>query len=152
MLKKIKAMLNGKTKVESVDKKHDISLAVTALMVEIMHSDDVLDKAEHNVIIKAVSKRFDLSDSEVETLIKKAKHTNTKATDFHQFTSQIKDGFSTEERIDFLKELWLIAMADGVVDSYEEHLIRRIANLIGVYHGEFIQAKIQARNSSQGTE
>ncbi|MDQ6983718.1 MAG: TerB family tellurite resistance protein [Ghiorsea sp.] len=42
----------------------------------------------------------------------------------------------------------MVAMADGKVDSYEEHMIRKLAKLIGVYHGEFIQAKIDARESS----
>ncbi len=152
MLTKIKAMLKNSTQTSATDKKHDISLAVTALMVEIMSSDDKLDAAEHDEIIKAVTRRFSLSDDDVETLITEAKHTSAEATDLHQFTSLIKDSFATEERIELLTELWQIAMADGVVDSYEEHLIRRIANLIGVYHGEFIEAKIQARSANPDTE
>jgi uncharacterized tellurite resistance protein B-like protein len=83
----------------------------------------------------------------VQSLVKKAQDASAEATDFHQFSSQIKDNYTTEERISFLKDLWKIAMTDGHIDPHEEHLIRRIANLIGVYHEEFIQAKISARES-----
>ena len=148
MLQKLKAMWNSDSKDDSSDKKHDISLAVTAVMVEIMHIDGKLDEAEHNEIITAVEKRFSLSTDEVHELVEKAKKAQADATDMHRFTSQIIKHYSTEERIDFLKQLWQIAMADGHVDPYEEQLIRRTAELIGVYHREFIQAKIAAKKEA----
>ncbi|MFC1567678.1 TerB family tellurite resistance protein [Pseudomonadota bacterium] len=145
MLQKIKAMWKGRSKDEPASKEHNISLAVTAVMVEIMHIDGKLDEAEHNEIITAVEKRFEISTDEVHKLVEKAKVEKANATDMHRFTSQIIKHYSTEERIDFLKDLWQIAMADGHIDPYEEQLIRRTAKLIGVYHKEFIQAKIAAR-------
>ncbi|MDT8376350.1 MAG: TerB family tellurite resistance protein [Mariprofundaceae bacterium] len=148
MLQKLKAMWRGTPKNESAGKGHDISLAVTAVMVEIMHIDGKLEEAEHNEIIMAVEKRFGLATEEVHELVEKAKRKTASATDLHQFTSKIIQHYSTEERIDFLQELWQIAMADGHVDPHEEQLIRRTAELIGVYHREFIQAKIAARKES----
>ncbi|MCF7820816.1 MAG: TerB family tellurite resistance protein [Mariprofundaceae bacterium] len=148
MLQKIKDMWSGDSKDDSADKGHEISLAVTAVMIEIMHIDGKLEEAERNEIIRAVEKRFGLSTSEVHALVEKARVEKANATDMHRFTSQIIKHYSTEERIEFLKELWQIAMADGHVDPYEEQLIRRTAELIGVYHKEFIQAKIAAREAS----
>ncbi|MDX8390283.1 MAG: TerB family tellurite resistance protein [Mariprofundaceae bacterium] len=150
MLSKIKALFTDSAKVESTHKKHDISLAVTAMMIEIMNIDGKLEAVEHNEIINAIERRFGLSNREVEMLIEDAKHARNNSADLHQFTSLIIDCFSMEERIDFLKELWQIAMVDGSVDPYEEQLIRRISGLIGVYHGDFIQAKIQARENVRG--
>jgi uncharacterized tellurite resistance protein B-like protein len=148
MLQKIKDMWKGSSKDEPVSKEHDISLAVTAVMIEIMHIDGKLEEAEHNEIIMAVEKRFGLPAEEVHELVERAKIEKANATDMHRFTSQIIKHYSTEERIDFLKDLWQIAMADGHVDPYEEQLIRRTAELVGVYHKEFIQAKIAARKES----
>ncbi len=147
MFSKIKALFAEESK-EPEKKEHTIALAVTALMIEIMQADDEIDANERHTIFTAIEKRFDLSHAEVETLIEDATDAQNKAMDLHQFTSLIIDHFSTEERIDILKELWMVAMADGKVDSYEEHMIRKLAKLIGVYHGEFIQAKIDARESS----
>ncbi len=147
MFSKLKALFVEEKK-NPENKEHDISLAVTAVMIEIMNADDKLEDAEHQTIFTAIEQRFQLGHDEVEALIAEAKAAQDKAMDLHQFTSLIIDHFSTEERIDILKELWLVAMADGKVDAYEEHLIRRLAKLIGVYHSEFIQAKIDARNES----
>ena len=146
MLNKIKQLLQTKTSTPEADKQ-DISLAVTALMLEIMHSDDNLDAREKQIIQHTLKKSFNLNEDEVESLIREAETHTSNATDFHQYTSQIKDNYTPEERIDFLTNLWQVAMADGHVDNDEEHLIRRIANLIGIYHHEFIQAKLQARDS-----
>lgn len=148
MFSKLKSLFNEKEEQKPEDKTHNISLAVTAVMIEIMNADDELDNNEHDAIFTAIEKRFNLSHEEVDALIVEAKAAQDKAMDLHQFTSLIIDHFSTEERIDILKELWLVAMADGKVDSYEEHMIRKLAKLIGVYHGEFIQAKIDAREGS----
>ncbi len=147
MFSKLKALFTEEEKKPKT-KEHDISLAVTAVMIEIMNADDKLEDAEHQTIFTAIEKRFKLNHEEVEALIVEAKAAQDKAMNLHQFTSLIIDHFSTEERIDILKELWLVAMADGKIDSYEEHMIRKLAKLIGVYHGEFIQAKIDARNES----
>lgn len=147
MLKKLKALFTDASHEEPTRKKHDISLAITALMVEIMYIDGKLDAAESQTIFEAVSRRFSLAKNEVDVLIEEAKIAHETATDFHQYTSLIAAHYSTEERIDFLSELWQIAMADGHIDAYEEQLIRRLANLLGVYHAEFIQAKQQARQA-----
>ncbi len=148
MLKKLKAMWSEDDDSDSSKRKHDISLAVTAVMVEIMHIDGKLDKAEHDAVIVAIERRFALPASEIHALIEKAKKATAKASDLHQFTSQIIKHYSTGERIEIIKELWQIAMADGQIDPHEEQLIRRTAELIGVYHKEFIQAKIAAREES----
>jgi len=151
MFNTIKKLLSGKNNQEPKQQKHDISLAVTAMMIEIMRIDGKLEDAEHQVIFQAIKKRFGLSHEEVETLIAEATTAQSKSTDLHQFTSLINKQLNTEERIDILKELWQVAMADRHIDPYEEQLIRRVAGLIGVYHGEFIQAKIDAREDSLNT-
>jgi len=151
MFNTIKKLLSGENNQEPKQQKHDISLAVTAMMIEIMRIDGKLEDAERQVIFQAIKKRFGLSHEEVETLIAEATTAQSKSTDLHQFTSLINKQFNTEERIGILRELWQVAMADGHIDPYEEQLIRRVAGLIGVYHGEFIQAKIDAREDRLNT-
>ena len=40
-----------------------------------------------------------------------------------------------------MEQLWRVAWADGRIDRYEEQILRRVADLIHLRHGEFIQAK-----------
>ncbi|MDQ6989934.1 MAG: TerB family tellurite resistance protein [Mariprofundaceae bacterium] len=144
-LKKLFSTAEKQDSTSNKDENKDIALAVTAIMLEIMYIDDKHEISEQQHIIAAITKRFQLEHDEMEILMRDAKVAQHQATDFHQFTSRIQEHYNTEERIEFLQELWSIAMVDGHIDPYEEQLIRRIANLIGVYHGEFIQAKIQAK-------
>lgn len=124
-----------------------VSLAVAALLVEVMRIDDRLEKAEQSAVFNALEKRYGLNRDELNALIKQAKQETADAHDLHQFTSQVKEHYSVEERIEIVTELWQVAMADGHIDKHEEHVIRRVADLLGVYHNEFIRAKIAARSS-----
>jgi len=147
MIKTFKKLWNtgpaGREKARGLD----ITLAVTALMVEVMMMDGRLDDAEHNEIVVALKARFGLSDEDAHRLIDRAATTADKAHDLHQFTSRIIEEYPFEERAGIIRELWRVAMADGHVDAYEEQLIRKIADLIGVTHRDFIDTKLLARNS-----
>jgi len=143
MIKRLKKLFGEKA--DDKPREHDIALAVAALMVEIMLMDGKLDDAEHRVIHSLLSKRFKLDDAEINALIERATNAADKAHDLYQFTSRIIKEYPIEERSDIIRELWRVAMADGHADAYEEQLIRRIADLIGVHHDQFIDAKIQAR-------
>jgi uncharacterized tellurite resistance protein B-like protein len=125
-------------------KQHTLSLAVAALMVEVMRMDGQLQGAERSAIMQSLQQRFGLAQAEIHQLIGDALYQVKQALDLHQFTSVVVQGFSTDERVGILAELWAVAMADGEVDPYEEQLIRRMADLIGLHHSQFIEAKIAA--------
>ena len=46
-----------------------------------------------------------------------------------------------EEKVRVLEYLWQIAYADNVLDKYEEHAIRKVADLLYLSHADFITAK-----------
>lgn len=65
------------------------------------------------------------------------------AVDYYQFTSVINKRCSTEEKIQLIQSLWQIAYADGKLDPQEEYLVRKMADLLGVAHTDFILAKLR---------
>jgi len=132
---------------EAPARSDSLPLAVAALLVEVMRMDGRLEASERRAIVTALKGRFQLPDDEIAALIDEARHATEQSHDLHRFTSRITRSFSSEERIDIIRELWLVAMADGQIDPYEEQLIRRTAELIGVYHHEFIHAKLAAHRS-----
>ena len=71
---------------------------------------------------------------------KKQTQSNTSLFDF---TSVINQEYSYPERCRIIKLLWQAAFADYHIHHYEEHLIRRISDLIYVSHSDFIQAKLR---------
>jgi len=134
MIKKLKQMWKQASASPQEKKQHDVSLAVAALMVEVMRMDGHLESSERSEIVLALSRRFSLDQVEIHDLIENALQEVEQALDLHQFTSVVVKGFSTRERIGILSELWAVAMADGFVDPYEEQLIRRMADLMGLHH------------------
>jgi len=149
MLKTLKKMWGNSTAIPSKRQDHDSSLAITALMVQVMQQDDHIDDAEQHAIIQAIQERFALSKEEAEHHIKKATQANHRANDLHQFTAPLIKAYDPQERIEIIRQLWLVAMADKHITPYEEALIRQVAELIGVHHHQFIDAKIQARTDLQ---
>jgi len=144
MINKLKQMWKQAAASPQEKKKHNVSLAVAALMVEVMRMDGHLESTERSEIILALQKRFGLGQVEIHDLIEDALQEVKQALDLHQFTSVVVKGFSTEERVGILTELWGVALADGFVDPYEEQLIRRMADLMGLHHSQFIAAKVAA--------
>ena len=52
------------------------------------------------------------------------------------------------EKVTLIENLWRVAYADGELHHYEEHLVRRIADLIHVSHRDFITAKLRVTDAS----
>ena len=88
---------------------------------------------------------FKIENDEVDELIAFAKENVKDSTSLYEFTRDINDSFSAEQRIQLIESMWKIAYADGNIDKYEEHIIRKVSNLIYVAHSDFIKAKISAK-------
>ena len=59
----------------------------------------------------------------------------------HPFTRIVHATFSDAEKIRLFECLWHVALGDGRLDKYEEHMLRRIADLLYVSHRDFIRTK-----------
>ena len=129
------------------DEQHQLRLATAALLIEMMQQDDEVHEKEYQAIMLALQKKFDLSESETKDLIELAHEEAQAATDYHQFTSLIAKQFSQPQKIKVIEYLWMIAYADGQLDRYEEHMVRRIADLIYVSHVDFMQAKLRVKDN-----
>lgn len=147
MLNAIKKYFEGHLSVSAEDDiEHRLKLATAALLIEMMQQDDHEHADEQAAIMKALQEKFSLSLEETQDLYQLAKQELADATDYYQFTSLIARNFTQEQKIKVIEYLWVIAYADNTLDAYEEHMVRRIADLIYVSHKEFIQAKHKVLN------
>jgi len=142
MLKTIKKYfdnhLSGETN-ENLD--HQLKLATAALLIEMMQQDEHEHENEKIAIRFALQSKFSLTDHETDTLYNLAQQEVADATDYFQFTNLIARNFSQQQKIKVIEYLWTIAYADNSLDAYEEHMVRRIADLIYVSHKDFMQTK-----------
>lgn len=146
MLEQIKLFFEKRLSLPSpeVVAQTQLQEALTALMTEMMTIDDVCQDIERTKILSLVKKCFSLSTEQAETLMANAEQKRRQAVDYYEFTSTINQCLGPEEKIKFVKSLWQIAYADGNIDPQEEYMVRKIADLLGVSHTDFILAKLRA--------
>ncbi len=120
---------------------HQLRVATAALLIEMMMQDEQAMQQEKQAILSALQKRFKLTSAETDELYQLAEDERRSATDYHQFTNLIAKHFTQPQKIQIIDNLWSVAYADGELDKYEEHMVRRIADLIHVSHRDFLQSK-----------
>ena len=81
-----------------------------------------------------------------DELLNTAKDTVHDANDLFQFTEVINAQYSYEEKVSLIESLWKVAYSDQQLDKYEEHMVRRIADLLYVSHSDFIQTRNRIKN------
>ena len=59
-------------------------------------------------------------------------------------------GFTYPQKVKIIEHLWEIAFADTSLDKHEEHMVRKIADLIYVEHKDFIDAKLRVKKKLRG--
>ena len=123
----------------------DIRLAAAALLIEVARADHEQDSAEDAAMATLLANTLDLDGDTIDTLLEDARHRVENATSLFEFTSLIKDQYSIEEKRSLVQSMWHVAYADASLDKYEEHVIRRVAELIYLPHPDFIAAKLAAR-------
>lgn len=123
---------------------HRLQLACAALMVEMVHVDDHFSDKEEIKLKLLLKQRFKLNTEELTSLIDLAHDKKHEATDYHEFTSLLNEHYSQQQKIKLVEDLWLLAYADQQLDKFEEHLLRRLADLLHVPHQAFIKTKHKA--------
>ncbi len=119
-------------------------LATTVLLIEIMRVDGELKEQEKHYLYVFLEKEYLLSKQEVKELIQLADSHLEQSTDYHQFTHALNQQLTIPDKIKLVASLWEMANADAHVDAHEEHVIRKLADLLHLRHSEFIQAKNKA--------
>ena len=128
---------------ESPQREQARNLAVAALLVEVLRADYDVSGPERRQVLDSIRGILRLDPAECETLLELAEQRVDEAHDLHQFTSEVNRAFSADEKVGLVEQLWRVAQADATVHKYEEHLIRRISDLLHVPHRQFIAAKLR---------
>jgi len=126
---------------------HSIELATAALLVEVARIDRDATDAERAVVLRAVREKFGLAEAEAERLIALAEDEVRQASDYFQFTSLINRHFTQEQKQRVIELMWRVAYSDAGLSAHENHLMRKIADLLHVAHGDYIAAKMRAREA-----
>jgi len=150
MLKTLKDLFDALTAPAAGAKpahaEHTLQLATAVLLVEVMRADADMSAAERAAVLAALAAKFALAADEIARLIELADRTARQATDLFGFTTRINESFSMEQKIVMVEHMWRVAYADGVLSAHENHLMRKVGDLLYVPHGAYVSAKMRARD------
>ncbi|HBM10131.1 TerB family tellurite resistance protein [Pseudomonas sp. Choline-3u-10] len=141
MLKALKSLFDRSGEDQPTG--HSVEVAAAALLIEVGRADYESDADEQKAIIEAIRLGSGLEDGELESLVASAQESAERSTSLYEFTTLINAQYSMDEKFVLIKTLWRVAAADGDIHRYEDHLIRRIADLLYVPHSDFIRAKLE---------
>jgi uncharacterized tellurite resistance protein B-like protein len=111
---------------------NELRVAAAALLVHVAEIDGFFSDSEKRALLLLLQQRFDLGLDDAEKLLAEARERDREAVDLYGFTSVLKHSMAGPDRRRLIEMMWTIAYADGVVQEFEENIIWRVSELLGV--------------------
>ena len=125
-----------------------VAIAACALLLEIAHADG-FGPEEKASILKALRDDLGVADGDVQEVVRLAEEARRESVDLYQFTRLVAENFSTEQRRRLVEAVWRVVYADGTLSALENHMARRIGDLLGFQHPEIQEIKERVARSAQ---
>ena len=139
------AVLSPSANADPGAAEHALQLATAVMLVEVMRADASFEASEREAVLAALRERFALSEDEAARLTELAVTTARDATDLFGFTSRINEHFDMPQKLRMVEHLWRVAYADGHLSDHERHVLWRIADLLHVPQGAYVNARLRVQ-------
>jgi uncharacterized tellurite resistance protein B-like protein len=142
--------LTGGQKDPSRFEEGDYRLAAAALLVHVGMIDGGMSDAERAKLHTVIKRCFNLDDAAAEELIVQATTAEQEAIDLYRFTSLLNRSLDEEGRRRMVEMMWQVVYADRQVTEFEDNLIWRAADLLGVSSRERIALRERVAGGRAG--
>jgi uncharacterized tellurite resistance protein B-like protein len=126
-------------------REHALRVATALLLIEVARADHADDFAEDATMLESLKQFFALDATAASLLLEEARSTADQAVELQQFTRRLHEQLSVAEKQRVVEMLWQVALADRRLDKHEDHLVRRIAELMYVSHADLIRIRNRLR-------
>jgi uncharacterized tellurite resistance protein B-like protein len=120
---------------------NELQIAVSKILVRTAKIDDEFHILEEQKILELLIKYFSLNDEDSKNLLELGISEEKSATDLYAYTNTIKKSLELSERKKIIEMMWQIIVTDDNFDPYENNLVWRVAELIGISTRERVQIK-----------
>jgi uncharacterized tellurite resistance protein B-like protein len=124
----------------------DQRLAAAALLYHVTAIDGMVSEEERRLFRQLLARRFGLDEAETRALVEAAAAADSEAVDLYGFTSVLKRRLDIADRERIVEMLWELVYADGKLHEFEDNVIWRIAELLGVSS----EARIRLKRAVKG--
>ena len=110
----------------------DYRLAASALLVHAAAIDGEISQVGRDKLHAVIKRRFGLDEAATDELLVEATAAEQQAVDLYHFTSLINRSLNEDGRLRIVEMMWEIVYADGRVTEFEDNLLWRAADLLGI--------------------
>ncbi len=128
------------------DHEQTIRVATAAILLETAYADSSLSASEETRILEFLQQKFDVSEAMARELVEAAEEMRSSTIDHWGVTSTVRKNFPLADRIQIVKAMWRLVYLDGDLHQYENYMVRKMADLLGLEHHVMIEAKMAVRN------
>lgn len=131
---------------------NDYRLAAAALLIHVMTIDGKETGAEQDKLHELLKQQFELDDEAAEELIAAATAADNEAVDLYGFTSLINRSLDEDGRRRIVKMMWEMVYADGRMNEFEDNVVWRASDLLGISQRDRVEMRREVAEMSQSRD
>ena len=123
---------------EELNKKN-INYVALELMISFALADGNISKQEESSFLDYINKKITENDN--KKIYSDILSASSEIISLHDQVQEINNHYNNEEKLELLKDIWLLILSDQVIDKYEENLFYRIGDLMKIKRSKLNQIK-----------
>ncbi|HEY9097702.1 MAG TPA: TerB family tellurite resistance protein [Thiobacillus sp.] len=124
-----------------------IQHACCLLLMEVARLETTNAEQKRTLVAQMMREAFDLPEADIAAMIDTFSRPENQLTSYFEPASLVNRHRTAASKAHFVEQLWRVAMVDGTIDMYEDHLVRKLSDLLYVSHRDFILAKNKVQAS-----
>jgi uncharacterized tellurite resistance protein B-like protein len=134
--------------VKEIKNDFDIELTATILAYEIARSDGDISESELSLLYGEIKKISTMVGKKEDEILQIVEEYSKNSISFHEFINDINRDYTKDDKLSLIQFLYNVAYADKILETGEEKLIRRIADLINIKDIEVLKIKDMSKKKS----
>ena len=144
LLRALRQALTPETTLPNLDSTA-LNEAIAILLIEAARVDDNTTEADIAEAKKSLKLLANIDSEQADVLIRKVSLPKNRPTSYLPLTRTINQNLDYNQKCVLIGAMWAIAHSDSHIDPHEDHIIRKISDLIYVSHRDFIDQKIKSQ-------
>jgi len=144
LLHALRHALKSETTLPNLDST-TLNEAIATLLIEAARVDNNTTEADIAEAKKSLKLLANINSEQADVLIRKASLPKNRPTSYLPLTRTINQNLDYDQKCVLIGAMWAIAHSDSHIDPHEDHIIRKISDLIYVSHRDFINQKIKSQ-------
>ena len=126
------------------DKEHiNIKNSATILLLSVANADYNIEKEEIKLIKEIIQDFFSIDTKEAYKIVEQAIVDFKKSTSLFEYDQILNEHFTYQDKVDFIFCIFELAYVDKELHFMEQHLIKKIADILNVEHQDLIKTKLE---------